>query len=242
MYLDAMERILCNSVYGDAAIFPESTRGTYVPELRDDGRDVPASAHTMIGARRLHHLRECAEQVLRDGVPGDFIEAGVWRGGASIMMRAVLAAYGVDDRLVWLADSFRGIPPPNPEKYPADAGMHFEHIAELAVPVHVVQENFRAHGLLDDRVRFVEGLFSDTLEHVPAREFAIVRLDGDLYESTLDALDALYPRLARGGFAIVDDYGAYPACRAAVEDYRTRHGIDDPIETIDWTGVFWRRA
>ncbi len=242
MYLDTMERILCNSVYGDPSVYPESAKGTYDPGLRDEGRDLPANAHTMIGTRRLHHLRECAERVLRDGVPGDFIEAGVWRGGASIMMRAVLAAYGVDDRLVWLADSFRGLPPPNPEKYPADAGMHFEHVSELAVPVDAVKANFGAYGLLDDQVRFVEGLFADTLAHIPAREFAIVRLDGDLYESTMDALDALYPRLARRGFAIVDDYGPYPACRAAVHDYRERHGIDEPIEWIDWAGVFWRRS
>jgi O-methyltransferase len=195
----------------------------------------------MIGARRLRHLRTCVEQVLNDGVPGDFIEAGVWRGGASIMMRAVLAAYGVDDRLVWLADSYRGLPPPNPEKYPADAGLHLEGFSELAIALDAVKANFRAHGLLDDRVRFVEGLFADTLAHVPARTFAIVRLDGDLYESTIDSLDALYPRLASGGFAIIDDYGAVPACRTAVHDYRAQHGIEEPIETIDWTGAYWRK-
>ena len=218
MYLDTMERILCNSIYGDVNIYPDSTKGTYDPALREDGRDWPAYAHTMIGARRLRHLRTCAEHVLRDGVPGDFIEAGVWRGGASIMMRAVLAAYGVDDRLVWVADSFRGLPPPNPEKYPADAGMHFEKFSELAVSLDAVKANFRAYDLLDDRVRFVEGLFADTLAHIPVREFAIIRLDGDLYESTMDALNALYPRLARDGFAVIDDYGAVPACRIAVHD------------------------
>jgi O-methyltransferase len=240
MYLDAMERILCNSIYGDASILPAAS-GPYDPQVRREGRDWPAFAHTMIGTLRLHHLRTCAEQVLSDGVPGDFIEAGVWRGGASIMMRAVLAAYGVNDRLVWLADSFRGLPPPNSERYPADAGVHLEHFSELAVPVEVVKANFRAHGLLDHGVRFVEGLFSETLASVRAREFALIRLDGDLYESTIDALNALYPRLAGGGFAVIDDYGAVPGCRAAVHDYRERHGIREPIETIDWTGAYWRK-
>lgn len=241
MYLDAMERILCNSVYCDASILPDSSIGTYDPLIRQEGRDWPAYGHTMIGARRLRHLRECVEAVIADGIPGDLIEAGVWRGGASIMMRAVLAAYGVNDRLVWLADSFCGLPPPNPEKYPADADVHLEVYAELAVPLDAVEANFRAHGLLDDRVRFVQGLFADTLAHVPAPQFALVRLDGDLYESTMDALNALYPRLARGGFAIIDDYGAVAACRAAVHDYRERHGIDEPISEIDWTGVYWRK-
>jgi O-methyltransferase len=241
MYLDMMERILCNSVYGDASILPDSTQGTYDSQVRQEGRDWPAYAHTMIGARRLRHLRTCVEQVLNDGVPGDFIEAGVWRGGASIMMRAVLAAYGTVERIVWVADSFAGLPPPNPEKYPADAGIHLEGFSELAIPLDAVKANFRAYGLLDDRVRFVKGLFADTLANVPAREFALIRLDGDLYESTIDSLDALYPKLARGGFAVIDDYGAVPACREAVHDYRERHRIDVPIETIDWTGAYWRK-
>jgi len=196
----------------------------------------------MIGTRRLRHLRECAEHVFEDGVPGDFIEAEVWRGGASIMLAAVLEAYGIDDRIMWLADSFRGIPPPNPERYPHDAGLHFDGCSELAVPVDVVKANFQTYGLLNDRVRFVEGVFADTLAGIAAREFAIVRLDGDLYESTMDGLDALYPRLARGGFVIVDDYGAIPACRAAVHDYREAHGIGEPIGEIDWTGAFWRKG
>lgn len=241
LYLDAMERILTNTIYGDVGVNPGPTKGTYDAPTREHGRDWPEHAHTMIGVHRLHHLRACAERVLRDRVPGDFIEAGVWRGGASIMLRAVLEAYAVDDRFVWVADSFRGLPPPNPEKYPADAGLHLEIFPELAVSLDAVKNNFRAHGLLDDRVRFVEGLFSETLANVPAREFALIRLDGDLYESTSDALNALYPKLTSGGFAIVDDYGCVPACRAAVDDYRARHHIDEPIETIDWTGVCWRK-
>ena len=241
LYLDTMEKILCNSIYGDASILPDETRGTYDPEVRNHGKDWPAHAHTMIGLRRLRHLRECVERILEDGVPGDLIEAGVWRGGAAIMMRAVLAAYGAGDRLVWLADSFRGLPPPNPGRYPHDAGLHLEGFSELAIPLDAVKSNFQRYGLLDDQVRFVEGWFADTLAGIPSREFAIVRLDGDLYESTIDALNALYPRLARGGFAIVDDYGSIPACCAAVHDYRERHGINEPIRQIDWTGAFWRK-
>lgn len=241
MYLDVMERILCNSIYGDASTFPDGAYGTYDQHRRNQGSDWPAQAHTMVGAIRLRHLRRCAERVLSDGVPGDFIETGVWRGGASILMRAVLAAYGVEDRIVWLADSFRGIPPPNPEKFPADAGVNFHEYPVFAVSLDEVKANFRAYGLLDDRVRFVEGWFADTLASVPARTFAIIRLDGDLYESTMVALDALYPKLAPGGYVVVDDYGSLAMCRAAVHDYRARCGIDVPIEKIDWTGVYWRK-
>jgi O-methyltransferase len=242
LYLDTMEKILCNTIYDDAGIGPGKRRGTFDPEARENGRDWPAHAHSMIGLRRMRHLRETVERVLDDGIPGDFIEAGVWRGGASIMMRAVLAAHAVEDRVVWLADSFRGLPPPNPDRYPHDAGLHLEGFSELAIPVDVVKSNFERYGLLDDRVRFVEGWFAETLARIPSRQFAIVRLDGDLYESTIDSLAALYPRLASGGFAIIDDYGAIPACRAAVHDYREQNRIDEPIEEIDWTGVFWRKS
>jgi O-methyltransferase len=243
LYLDTMEKILCNSIYRDASFVPNQTaHAPHDPELRNQGMDWPVHAHTMIGFRRLRHLRECVEQVLRDGVPGDLIEAGVWRGGASIMMRAVLAAHGVRDRLVWLADSFRGLPPPNPQRYPHDEGMHFEGFSDLAVSLDVVKANFERYGLLDDRVRFAEGLFAQTLAGIQSDRFAVIRLDGDLYESTLDSLNALYPRLAAGGFAVIDDYGAYPACRAAVDDYRERHGIVESIQEIDWAGAFWRKS
>jgi hypothetical protein len=242
LYLDTMEKILCNTIYRDASILPGDSRGTYDPVAREQGKDWPSHAHTMIGSCRLKHLRECVERVLEDGVPGDLIEAGVWRGGAAIMMRAVLAAFAVVDRIVWVADSFHGLPAPSPERYPHDAELHLERFSELAIPLAVVKTNFQRYDLLDDRVRFVEGWFGETLAHIPSRWFAIVRVDGDLYESTIDALSALYPRLAPGGFVIVDDYGAVPACRAAVEDYRRRNGIAESIHQIDWTGAFWRKA
>jgi hypothetical protein len=237
-----MEKILCNTIYGDVSVLPGERLGVYNAAEREMGMDWPAQAHTMVGRKRLHHLRRCVEIVLGESIPGDFIEAGVWRGGASIMMRAVLEAYGVRDRRVFLADSFRGLPPPDPARYPRDAGLNLEGFPQLAVSVETVKENFRRYDLLDESVRFAEGLFSDTLAHVPSSSFAIVRLDGDLYESTIDSLDALYPRLSLGGFLIVDDIGGIPACRAAVNDYRVRHHITETIEMIDWTGAFWRKA
>jgi O-methyltransferase len=210
-------------------------------EEREVGRDRPMYAQTMIGVRRLANLRACVERVIAEGVPGDLIEAGAWRGGASIMMRAVLEAYGDEERGVWVADSFEGLPKPDAERYPLDAGdINFAE-EELAVSVDEVRANFERYGLLDDRVRFVEGWFRDTLPALADRTWAVIRLDGDLYESTMDGLRHLYPRLAPGGFLIVDDYG-FDNCRAAVEDYRREHGIGEPIEEVDWVGAYWRRA
>src|SRR5437764_6884541 len=95
---------------------------------REQGQSWPSYADTMIGMRRLDNLQSCIESVLRDRIPGDLIETGVWRGGASIFMRGVLRAYGVEDRLVWAADSFQGLPAPDAEKYPQDANdVHHLH-------------------------------------------------------------------------------------------------------------------
>ena len=209
-------------------------------ELVEDGRVRPLSGETMVGRARLDNLQECIEHVVGARVPGDLIETGVWRGGASIFMRGVLRALEVTDRRVWVADSFRGLPPPSAD-VPADAGDEHHLVPELAVSVETVRENFRRYGLLDDRVVFLEGWFRDTLPALGAERWAIIRLDGDMYESTMDALESLYPRLSRGGFVIVDD-GALPACRTAVDDFRARNAITEPLQAIDWTGLFWQRS
>lgn len=210
-------------------------------QARSEGHDWPALAQTMVGFKRLDNLQNCLEQVLADGVPGDLIETGVWRGGATIFIRAVLKANGVTDRRVWVADSFAGLPQPNAQKYPADAEDDHHTFSNLAVSLEQVQANFERYGLLDDQVRFLKGWFKDTLPTLPAPQLALIRLDGDMYESTMDGLVNLYPKLSPGGFLIVDDYGAVPACRQAIHDYRDQHGIREEIQTVDWTGAFWRR-
>ncbi|MCS6293420.1 MAG: class I SAM-dependent methyltransferase [Nitrospira sp.] len=210
-------------------------------DARQEGRDWPLEAETMVGLKRLDNLRNCVTAVIRNGVPGDLIETGVWRGGSSIFMRAILKAYGDTSRKVWLADSFRGLPPPDPGRYPVDEGDTLWKYAELAIPMEQVKANFSRYGLLDDQVAFLPGWFRDTLPTAPIERLAVLRLDGDLYESTMEALVALYPKVSAGGFVIVDDYGL-PTCRAAIEDFRLAQGITDPIQLIDWTGAFWQRS
>lgn len=209
---------------------------------RDTGRDHPRTAETMIGLARLDNIEECVTAVLRDGVPGDLIETGVWRGGATIFMRAILEAYGDPSRQVWVADSFEGLPKPDAAAYPVDAGDTHWTKDHLAISVEQVQANFARYGLLDDRVRFLKGWFKDTLPSAPIEHLAVMRLDGDMYESTIQALDALYPKLSVGGFVIIDDYGDIVSARKATEDFRAAHGIDDPIVPIDHAGVYWRRS
>jgi O-methyltransferase len=104
-----------------------------------------------------------------------------------------------------------------------------------------VKAAFRRYGLLDDQVRFLPGWFHQTLPGAHVGPLALLRIDGDMYGSTMDALEHLYPKLSPGGVLIVDDYGAVRGCRKAVDQYRQSRGIVTPIQTIDWTGIFWQK-
>lgn len=241
LYLDLMKRVLTNMVYRDPPIIWPG-QGSYDIAWREHGADVPSVAHTMVGLARLDNVQYCLERVLADNIPGDFIETGVWRGGTCIFARAVLHAYGVTDRQVWVADSFAGIPKTQVDSHPLDRRLQLHRNNDyLAVSAETVAANFERYGLLDDQVRFLKGWFRDSLPTAPIARLAVLRLDGDLYESTMEALNNLYPRLSPGGFAIIDDY-IIRACREAVHEYRDRHGITEPLERIDEFSVYWRRG
>ncbi|MFG2825497.1 alpha/beta fold hydrolase [Kitasatospora sp. NPDC048365] len=243
LYIDLLKRTLTNTVYEDPPLPSDWAPDTaYDPISRHAGLDWPSTAHTMVGLRRLDNVQYCVERILADGVPGDFIETGVWRGGTSIFLRGLLRAHGVTDRRVWAADSFRGMPVVGPEGHPGDAELETHLLNDvMGVPLEQVRRNFEAYGLLDDQVRFLQGWFKDTLPTAPVRSLSLMRLDGDLYESTMDALTSLYPKLSVGGFVIVDDY-LIKVCAEAVHDYRRANGIDDEIKDIDGYGAFWRRT
>jgi len=207
-------------------------------EEREEGKFWPGLADTMIGIKRLDNIQYCVETVLKENIEGDFIETGVWRGGACIFMRAILAAYGVENRKVYVADSFQGLPKPDSARYPVDKNDKHHIHDVLAVSQDEVEANFRKYGLLDDQVVFLKGWFKDTLPFAPMEKLAVLRLDGDMYGSTMEALTCLYPKLSKGGFCIIDDY-ALRRCRKAVEDFRSDNHITSEIKTIDWMGVYW---
>ena len=241
LYLGLMERTLLGLIYEDQPNDPW-TGGTFNPALRRDGRDWPSQAHSMIGELRMRNLRTLCEDVLARDVTVDFVETGVWRGGACILMRSILAAHGDTSRRVWVCDSFEGLPPPDVENYPQDAGDQHVTSSELAISLEQVRANFAKYGLLDEQVQFMKGWFKDTLPGAPISNLSILRVDGDMYQSTIEALEALYPKLSVGGYVIVDDIGAVPACKQAVIDFRTRHNITDEVVRIDWTGGYWQKT
>ena len=197
----------------------------------------------MIGLFRLANLERCAERVIAEGVPGDFLEAGVCKGGAAIFLRALQVAHGAAERRTWVVDSFEGVPPSDA---PTDAGydIHLEEsrLPWLACSESAVREHFQRYGLLDSNVRFLPGWLADTLPSAPTGPLAILRIDVDLYSSTADCLDLLYDRVSPGGFVIVDDYGYLPCCRDAVDDFRRRRGVEEPISWVDGSGVYWRKG
>jgi hypothetical protein len=211
-----------------------------IVSLRSDGRRTAAQfSHSMIGWKRLTNIEDCAKQIFADGIAGDFVETGVWRGGATIFMRGLMKAFGQDGRKVWVCDSFRGLPAPEASQ---DDGFDFSTDPSLAISREVVEDNFKVYDLLDENVVFVEGWFSETLSDAPIDEIALLRLDGDLYKSTMDALEPLYDKVAPGGFILVDDYGDLEPCRRAIHDFREARRIEDPIHRVDWTGVYWRKG
>jgi hypothetical protein len=198
---------------------------------------------TISSDERIDNVLELARVLIDESVPGDFIETGAWRGGMTIMMRAALNAFGDDTRHVWVADSFQGLPEPDPDTDLRDAiGARLMRAVEsLSTDLDAVRAAFARVGLLDARVRFLPGWFHETLPCAPIERLALMRLDGDWYESTRTALETLYPKLSPGGYVIIDDYGLPTGCARAVDEYRARGGIDVPLECVDRHVVFWRK-
>ncbi len=232
LYLDLLKMSLTDTIYDHQPL---------ERVLQQQGGIWPSRALTMIGLIRLDNIELCMEDAISKGIPGDFIEAGAWRGGATIFMRAFLKAHNVTDRTVWVADSFEGLPPPDTKNFPADAGLNLNEIKILAVSKETVEQNFARLGLLDNHVRFLKGWFKDTLPNAPIKNLAVLRIDGDLYESTMQALESLYPKLSSGGYCIIDDYYSISACGKATEDYRHKFGIDGIIIQIDQYAGYWKK-
>jgi hypothetical protein len=232
LYLNLMKLTLTDSIYDDP--IEKGTRQL---------TGWPARAFTMIRLEGLDNIQACMEDVLEKQIPGDFIEAGAWRGGATIFMRAILKVSNETTRKVWVADSFEGLPSPDPQRYPADAQSDLHKFDVLAVSDETVRGNFQRFGLLDQQVVFLKGWFKDTLPNAPIKDLAVLRIDADLYESTFQALSYLYPKLSNGGYVIIDDYYVIEGCRKATDFYRQTKHINDKFSKVGghYGGIYWRK-
>jgi Macrocin-O-methyltransferase (TylF) len=247
LYLDLLKRSLTNTLHAAEPHTNQESEMGFVDDFIQ--HYIKGPAVSMLPLSRFDNLQSCITKVVDANVPGDLIETGVWRGGATIFMRAVLRSLGVTDRMVWVADSFEGLPEPDAERFPVEAKTHGGTVMRhaynhFAVSLEEVQLNFKAYGMLDAQVKFLKGWFKETLRKAPIEALAIMRLDGDYYESTMDALTNLYDRLSIGGYCIVDDYGedSWTYCRKAVDDFRLERGIVDSMISVDSKCVFWQRV
>lgn len=267
LYLDLLKRCLTRALFAKGVVrhtidpsrfhlrlFNKVLRATLTPlhlelvHLKQSGladyiesthaaRTRMEDAETMLGIKQLDQMQACITDVVRRKVPGDVLEAGVWRGGMTIFMRGALKTMGEHQRRVWVADSFEGLP---------DPGKAFDSFGwkkgAMAVSLDQVRSNFARYGLLDEQVIFLKGFFNDTLPDAGITALSVLRVDADLYESTRDVLNHLYPKLSVGGYAIFDDYQNLKDCQRAIDEYRLQHRIEDPIVKIDKRAVCWVKS
>jgi len=187
-------------------------------------------AYAGLGRRRLNHLETLLETVRDDGVEGDLVDCGAGRGGAAIFMRGFLEANQLHGSRVWVADRFDGSGNTNANgdlRFPAD--------------LNTVREAFARFDLLDARVAFVQGAPADTLAETSIAAVALLRVDGDDPDEIRAVLDAMYDKVAPGGFVVIDDYGEAD-CQGAVDAFRTDRAVAEPLERVDWSAAAWRRA
>jgi len=224
-------------VHDDYQLETANKEGLFLESLKQELLDQRV---TMLAPHKLDTIRYCTEQCLKNNIPGDFIETGVWRGGATIYLSGILEAYNVDGRKVFVADSFEGLPPPDSEKYPLDKGDTHHTRDELAVSVEEVKANFQQFNLLSEHVVFVKGFFEDSLETADIDRLSVLRLDGDMYGSTMTVLEQLYHKLEVGGYLILDDW-LLKGARKALMDFRETTGIKEEMYQ-DYSGVFWQKT
>ena len=246
MYVSLLKECLLDNIYGSHIM--EIGREEDIGKkgqladttIIDNGEYFPMRAHTMMGRKRLDNIHYCIENIKTDNIEGDFIETGVWRGGGTILMAGLNKYYQLNKK-TYVADSFKGLPPPN-ELYPQDVTSTLHEWDILRVSVDDVKSNFDKYNLLDENVCFIEGFFENSLKTANINKLSLLRLDGDMYSSTIVCLEELYDKLSIGGYIIIDDYGCKAVeCKAAVDDFRQTRNIQTMMIPIDWTGVYWKK-
>jgi O-methyltransferase len=217
-------------------VFSRPERFDFAKRL--SGLDWPIEAETMIGVKRLDQFHKALITCDVEQIKGDVLEAGVWRGGAVIFAAAYLSQTNPLSRRVIAADSFDGLPPPD-SRYPVDTGDLHSTVDFLRVSLEEVRENFKKFGVSTENVDFLPGWFEDTLPTLGNRRLAILRMDGDMYSSSIHILSALFDQVTPGGFVIVDDYQLRGA-RVAVHDFLDERGLSPEIINIDGMGAYFR--
>jgi cephalosporin hydroxylase len=191
--------------------------------------------YTAMGSVKLDHLDRVLHTIGDEKVPGDLLECEPGRGGAAVYMRGYLEAAGLPGRDVWVAGTFRSSPAGRPPRPLTEGG-----IDDLLADLTQVRSAFDRFGLLDDRVRFLQGELDASLADAAITEIALVRIGAGIGAEAANVLDRVYDRLSDGGFVVVED-ASEPGCEQAVDTFRSRRKITSPIERIGWSGLSWRK-
>jgi len=219
------------------------------PDATEQDREITSAARpfTMTSDERIWSLLESVRYLTRNGIQGDFVECGVWRGGSVMAMMLMLAQLNDDSRVVWLYDTFEGMTPPSDADVEISSGQPAEELLASSAPlsgeniwalspVAEVERNVRSTGYPADLVRIRQGDVTDTLRTEIPEQIALLRLDTDWYDSTLLELEILFPRLVTGGICIIDDYGHWRGSRRAVDEYFARQTNKPLLSRIDYSG------
>jgi len=220
------------------------------PDLMADNDFMPlfhfCRPFTMTSPERLFSLFQSVKYIIKNNIPGDFVECGVWKGGSAMMMAKVLLYLGVKDRKIWLYDTYEGMPPPSE----ADKDFSGEEAAQLLdnadksdsnsvwcySSLDEVKTNLMSTGYPKENISFIQGKVEDTIpEHLP-KAIALLRLDTDWYESTLHEMKYLYPNLIEKGVLIIDDFGHWEGAKKAILQYFEEIKVNPLIHRIDYTG------
>jgi hypothetical protein len=247
MYIELLKKSIMGLLYEpivmDRKTYKENNSNSVATEEQiNEGKYFGKYALTAIGKKRIDNLQFCIEDVFNNNIEGDMIETDVWRGGATIFMKGLCNYYNKDKK-IFVADSFEGCPSPDISGYEADLNSHYHNEDVMNVSYEEVINNFKKYDLLDSNVIFLKGWFKDTLYTDKINKLSILRLDGDMYCSTYEALDALYDKVSIGGYIIIDDYGTrLGACKKAIEDFFKAKNLNYDLISIDWTGVYFKKT
>ena len=192
---------------------------------------------------KLYAVYEAVEYICKNRIPGDIVECGVWKGGCAMLIGETLNRHEDKHRLIYLYDTFAGMSEPTEKDIRIQTGaMASDKHARLQLgshnewcyaPLADVKSNVARIKFPIERFRFVEGKVEDTIPATMPDEIALLHLDTDWYESTRHELNHLFPRLAKGGILIADDYGRWLGSRTAVDEYLTENGIVMLLTRVD---------
>jgi O-methyltransferase len=195
--------------------------------------------YSMGDIQEIQLIEECINNIIKNNIEGDIIEAGVWKGGMAMWMKNLLNYYG-DNRKLWLFDTF-GIFPES--LYDKDKKIHLltEYLFSKKYDINDVRNNFKKLNLLDDTINFVVGDFKDTVPKTDISKIAILRLDSDYYDATLIMLEKYYFKIVKGGYIIIDDYNnEYLGAKEAILFFRNKYNIMETIINKGNGYVYWQ--